>query len=463
MIAFDPASFKDPAGRVFHHDGWVGRTLSPEARTNFQSARQTGLIDTLMADDLLLDTEMVPAAALGLSELHVGDFVLRQQRVPMVTYSCEWSFEMLRDAALVTLRILDRALAAGFILKDANSFNILFDGTTPKLVDAHSIEPHRPGEMWAGYAQFCRSFLFPLLSAAYRGIDMQALLRGSFGEVPVQQAARLLGPRDLVRPGVFRDVVLQARLERGFARSGTAIKSTTSDYRYPTAAIVANIKRLHKVIEGLKAPSSPTEWSAYGTLHNYTDADRSAKHAFVERVLSERRLSRVADLGCNTGEYSRVALRAAAHVVSIDLDALAIDRLYRSLPPGTPQSLAVASLLNPTPAMGWELKERPSMLDRLEADGFLALALIHHLRVTGGVPLDRIVSQFFAIAPEGIIEWVDKDDEMVRRMLSLRPDVYADYTWAQFESLVRRHGELCSVEVTHGGRRRLCHVRARRV
>ena len=45
---------------------------------------------------------------------------------------------MLRDAALVTLRVLREALARGFTLKDANAFNVLFDGNTPRLVDARA-------------------------------------------------------------------------------------------------------------------------------------------------------------------------------------------------------------------------------------------------------------------------------------------------------------------------------------
>ena len=46
---------------------------------------------------------------------------------------------MLRDAALVTLRIVERALANEILLKDANSFNTLFDGRDPR----HTPSSHR--------------------------------------------------------------------------------------------------------------------------------------------------------------------------------------------------------------------------------------------------------------------------------------------------------------------------------
>jgi hypothetical protein len=460
MIQFDPASFKDPSGRVFLHDGWICRTLSADACRAFESAHRAGLITQLIDDGLLVECELFPTIDLGLSRADVGDFILRQRRLPLVTYSYEWSFEMLRDAALTTLRILDRALAVGFVLKDANAFNILFDGNVPKLVDVPSIEAYRDGEVWAGYSQFCRSFLFPLLIASYRDLDIQAILRGTLGELPVQEAAKLLRGRDYLRSGVLKDVVLQARLERSFANSTASVKATASIHQYPKAMLVGSVRRLLKLIEGLKAPSSRTEWSAYDAFHSYSDADRATKASFVQRALAAPHLSRVVDLGCNTGEYSKVALRCGAYVIALDLDARAIDRLYTDLPRPTSLSPVVATLLNPTPAMGWALEERRSLLERIRSDGFLALALIHHLRITGGVPLAGIIAQLFAIAPEGVIEWVDKSDSMVARMLNLRPDVYADYDWPTFESTVNRVGSILSIQETHAGRRRLCHVRA---
>ena len=462
MIDFDPASFRDPSGRVFHHNNWVCRTLSVDAHRHFEAARAAGLIDSLVADELIVPSELVAAADLGLSASEASEVVLKQPRVPLVTYSYEWSFEMLRDAALVTLRVLDRALASGFILKDGNAFNILFDGTAPKLVDIPSIEPYREGAIWAGYGQFCRSFLFPLLLSAYHDVNIQALLRGTLGEVPVRDAAQYLSLTDYLKPGVFKDVVLQARLDRSFGAAATTVQSATTGQEYPKKALLASVRRLTTIVSGLKPANRVSDWSNYETAHSYSERDHSTKLIFVERVMAGRPPARLVDLGCNTGEYSRIALRSASFVISMDMDSRSVDRLYRGLSPRASLSLVVASLLNPTPAMGWRLQERSSLLDRFRCDGFLALALIHHLRITGGVPLDAILAQLFAIAPEGIVEWVDKDDAMVREMLSLRPDVYDDYTWPRFEAALRARGEIVAAQPTHDGRRRLCHVRATR-
>lgn len=458
MIAFDPASFKDPAGRVFYGGDAVYRTLSAAAAADLEAAH--ALLRSLIAERLVVESEIVRADSVGLDSRVVGERVLKQRRLPFVSYSYEWSAGMLRAAALTTLRIMARALEAGFVLKDANAFNVLFDGGTALLVDVPSIERYHDGRIWAGYGQFCRSFFAPLLLGAYRGVDARTLLRSTLGEVPLTLAARLFPRRDWLRPGVLKDVVLPARLERSFGQSQTTVRRETASERLPKALLVANVARLTKIVAGLRPESGASEWSAYEADCTYTAEDRAAKSAFVAGVLERGRFGRVVDLGCNVGTYSRLAAERGARVVALDLDSRAIDALFESLRPGEPISPLVGDLLNPTPAMGWDLAERRSLFDRVGSDAFLALALIHHLRITGGVPLDAIVARLLAIAPEGVVEWVDKSDAQVQRMLALRPDVYDDYTWPSFESILKRRGELVAVHSTHDGRRRLCHVRS---
>jgi SAM-dependent methyltransferase len=177
----------------------------------------------------------------------------------------------------------------------------------------------------------------------------------------------------------------------------------------------------------------------------------------VERALSGGTPRVVLDLGCNTGEYSRLALRHAGHVVALDGDADSVEALYRAERGSTKLSPLVSDLHNPTPAQGWQLRERAALLDRLKGDFVLALALVHHLRISAGVPLADVIHFLLDRAPEGIIEWVDRDDSMVKQMLRLRPDVYPDYNWPTFESMLKTHARLLSVSGAEGATRRLCH------
>ena len=56
-----------------------------------------------------------------------------------------------------------------------------------------------------------------------------------------------------------------------------------------------------------------------------------------------------------------------------------------------------------------------------------ALALIHHLRITFGIPLKKQFELFSSIAKYLIIEFVDKEDSQIHRLLQNREDVFDDY------------------------------------
>ena len=56
------------------------------------------------------------------------------------------------------------------------------------------------------------------------------------------------------------------------------------------------------------------------------------------------------------------------------------------------------------------------------------------------------------LAPAGVIEWVGREDSMVRRLLALRPDVYGDYTEAEFERLLMTRARVVTKTPLRGGR-----------
>ena len=111
--------------------------------------------------------------------------------------------------------------------------------------------------------------------------------------------------------------------------------------------------------------------------------------------------------------------------------------------------------------MGWLLAERKSLFERIRGDAFLALALVHHVAISGNVPLPAFVAVLAKMAPAGVVEWIDKSDPMIQTMLRNRKDVFDRYGWDDFqEALAARFEILRTVEIGDG-RRRLCLVRAR--
>jgi SAM-dependent methyltransferase len=274
------------------------------------------------------------------------------------------------------------------------------------------------------------------------------------GEIPVDVVAPLFRLRDRLKPGVLTNVVIQASLERRFGGRAEDVGKAGAGIKYPVSAVIAQVAKLRGIVEKLPLPSGD-EWTSYVETHTYDDEGVKAKEGFVRAGIEQLAPATVLDLGTNTGQYARLARATGARVVAVDISAASIDALYRTAGADTNLSPLVADLTKPTPPIGWRLIERKALLDRLRGDFGLALALIHHLRISGGIPLSEVLGLLTSLTPAGVIEWVGRDDSMVKRLLALRPDVYDDYTQPQFEALLARHARIESQLTLPGGQRAL--------
>ncbi|HEX2070312.1 MAG TPA: hypothetical protein VHF90_01530, partial [Thermoleophilaceae bacterium] len=135
--------------------------MSREGLDDFEALRQTKLFERFQADGRLVRTELLSSTADVPGELLVKDCagVLRHERIPFVSYPYEWTFSMLKEAALLQLDLNLAALEEGMILKDSTPYNVQFKGSKPVFVDVGSFERLRDGEPWVGYRQFCMMYL----------------------------------------------------------------------------------------------------------------------------------------------------------------------------------------------------------------------------------------------------------------------------------------------------------------
>src|SRR3954464_15170446 len=161
----EPGSFRDPESRVFYAGDDVYRALSADGLSDFEALEASGLLE----GERVVRTERsdgVPAARELL--VHEPAAVLRHERIPFVSYPYEWTFSMLKDAALLQLDLLLDALDQDLVLKDSTPYNVQFKGARPVFVDVGSFERIRAGEPWIGYRQFCMLYLYPLLLQAVK-------------------------------------------------------------------------------------------------------------------------------------------------------------------------------------------------------------------------------------------------------------------------------------------------------
>jgi hypothetical protein len=435
----EPASFRDPEARVVYSaDGEVLRELSPRAREDWTTLESARFFRRALEDGRIVGTE----------EIEPG--VLRHERLPFVSYPYEWPFEMLRDAALLQLGLLHEALAEGFVLKDGSPYNIQWRGSEPVFVDVGSFERLREGEPWAGYRQFCALFLYPLMLQAYRGIAPQPWLRGSLEGIEPSQARALL-PR--FRRGVLTHVVLHDRLEAKHADRRRDVRSELKAAGFKKELIQANVRKLRKLVGRLSPKRGRSEWAGYREAAPYSDADAGRKERFV-REAGPARLAW--DLGANDGRFSRAL--GAGYTVAVDGDERVVGELYAALRGEDAKTILplVVDLADASPARGWRGIERRRLEERGSPDLVLCLALVHHLAIGRNVPFAELVAWLRSLAARLVIEFADRDDPMVRRLLAAkREETHETYGRDQFERALAGGFELERREVLGSGTRTL--------
>ncbi len=175
---YEGGSFRDRSGRVFYDQGQVYRALGADGLSDWSAVNRKSFVRTAMKSGGLIRTETIPDVEAPQSDFQCKA-VLRHDVIPIVTWPFEWSFSMLRSAALLTLELLHEALLEDAILKDGTPYNVQFVGACPTWIDTGSILPLRPGQIWEGYRQFCQTFLYPLMLQSWKNIDFQPWLRGS--------------------------------------------------------------------------------------------------------------------------------------------------------------------------------------------------------------------------------------------------------------------------------------------
>jgi len=164
----EPGSFRDRNNLVFYGSGSVYRGLSKQAFENWETLNSKAFFREYTKKGLIIGTENIDLRKENLSTAVADNWFafLKHQSVPFISYPYEWSFGMLKDAALVQLDLLSSSLAEGMILKDSTPYNIQWQGSSPVFIDIPSFEKLNAGEPWAGYRQFCEMYLFPLMLTA---------------------------------------------------------------------------------------------------------------------------------------------------------------------------------------------------------------------------------------------------------------------------------------------------------
>jgi hypothetical protein len=425
------ASFRDPNGFVFTRDNLLYRQINQSYAADYDKLISSGLYEKLVKAGLLIAHSETDAAPHTPENAYK---IIQPERVPFVSYPYEWSFGLLKSAALATLNIQKRALKDGMSLKDASAYNIQMLEGKATLIDTLSFETYKEGKPWVAYRQFCQHFLAPLALMARRDIRLGQLLKIYIDGIPLDLASRLLPWYTRLNGGLFIHIHLHSSAQKRYADKNPGTSQTRA--KMSKAALIGLIESLQKTVKDLIWQPVGTEWGNYYEITNYTDTAFEQKKNIIDGWLERIAPMLVWDLGANDGSFSRLASQKDINTVAFDIDPAAVEKNYQRVKANKEKNLTplLLDLTNPSPAIGWHNRERGTIFERGCAEMIFALALIHHLAISNNVPLP-LLADFFAQAGKWlVIEFVPKSDSQVQKLLQSRLDIFPDYTSDGFES-----------------------------
>jgi len=455
-VKHDNASFRDPSGFLFYKDCSIYRQINKIYKDDYEHLMKSGLYSRLVESQLL-----IPHKEASIKGPMPGKAykVIKPDQIPFISYPYEWCFSQLKDAALTTFKIEKIAMEYEMTLKDSSAYNIQFKNGKPVLIDTLSFKKYIKGETWIAYRQACQHFIAPLALIAYRDIRLNQLLRIFLDGIPLDLASSLLPSSTSFKASLLSHIHLHSKSQKHFADR----KVNVGSHKISRLSFLALIDSLESTVKNMKWQPQGTEWADYYQDTNYSLEAFEDKEEVIKKLLGETSTNKLWDLGANDGFFSRIAASQGIYTVSFDVDPAAVEKNYlRSINNNETNILPLLlDLTNPSPSIGWENKERISLIERGPADTVFALALIHHLAISNNLPIVKIAEFFSSICRYLIIEFVPKDDSQIQRMLSTREDIFPDYTKDAFEKEFNKYFIIKKIEKIKDSKRMLYFMKKR--
>lgn len=407
---------KDGFGRVFFHNGEVFRAIFPAEKDYCELLLKSDLYRQLAEKKYIPQTSLTSFQVPGYAQ------VLQHERLLEIAQH-EWSFDMLKDAAILVWKINILCNQHGYELKDAHTLNILFRGTQPVLSDLGSIAPRKNNNTWFAYEEYLSSFIVPLICWS-RGMTYvtRKLLESHFYQVLT------LPSQSLVESGILETIPdfdlrysftvkrkplfnlkRNSKLLKGIARVGNAVISTfirrpTSLFRYDfdktflsSASPFFNPAKLEDNISKLAAPQSASTWDAYHSQY-YKSGDEikfSERFEILGELISKRSdINSVIDLAGNEGYFCTLLQRnnSLGKIILTDYDENAINSGYQRFKSGS-DSRVHTVFLN-----FMFTQNQDDAQERLRCDLAVALAVTHHLILSAGFSIQVIFERLSAFS-----------------------------------------------------------------
>lgn len=443
------ASFRDPSGYMFHDGESLRRVINPIYFSQYTKLKESGFFKTLIDNDLLISHQET-----AVSEEKI---IITPEKIPFITNPYEWSFEQYKHAALHTLKIQKYALSKGFILKDASAYNVTFYKGKPIFIDTLSFDFYEEGTPWRAYKQFITHFFGPLVLAKYHGTDIFKMMQTHIDGVPVKLIASLLPAKTKLSSTLYTNIHLLAKME---SKHSEDYKAETKVAKLSKKAQNNILDNLFDYIKKLKLDEA-TEWGDYYSKTNYETAAFEGKKSLIREWVAPLKPERIIDIGGNDGTFVRTVLDLVPHAIVTDIDSNSVDHNYSQVQKNKESNMLpfVCDVLQPAPGVGFNNTERESLIERLKnysPDVSMALALIHHITLSGNVPFEKSAEFFSKFSKRLIIEFPTREDSWVQSLLVRKREFinhFDFYNEDDFEKVYLTYFDLEKKELVPGTKR----------
>lgn len=394
----------DPIGFLFKYDNRIFRAIN-----NFQKNEILYLFDSGAIEELIGEN-LIPNTTISEFSLDAHDIVLEHEKIDVVVYPTEWSFNMLKDAALLVIRINTILYKYGFETRDSHGFNILFHHSIPKYVDIGSFIRKTTKKYWAGKDNF-REFYFYTLYMWSKGNSVLAkqflINEGKYHNTKDYEffiyrysTARLLPQKFLDR--FFYYLRLLRNLQKFKVDEILIVKNEKRKRKLLKVLMVlskaglipnnnTNFEKLEGRIRSINQPAVSTEWGEYhSNLSEQEIFKEGSRFNLIVEKVNILKIESVLEIAGNQGLLSEELSKNVHTVICSDIDERAVDFMYlRAKNRNAKIFPVILDFLSPIHQKLY-YAEANSVFKRYKSDAVLALALTHHLILTRKTPIDNI-------------------------------------------------------------------------
>ena len=378
---------RDDIGKVFFYNGGIYRAIYPSKEQIVLEMLDSGFISELVSKDLF------PQTTIANYRLNNFDLVLKHKKISPTIYPQEWTFSMLKNAALMVIEIAVIARRYGYNMKDCHSLNVLYEGVQPQYVDLGSFHPNSNFVTgWQPYIEFLRCYYYPLYlwSSGKHFISKLAIFSGNL--MPVYEhyiyKYRLLGllPKRVVEALIkIRFAPYQISINNRIASQIHSRSSLLTYLLAPLKMLVdfsnnrnIDLYNLANRIKSMNIKAQKTLWSNY---HLEATQKMNRFGLIIESINTHcNDAHSCIDVAGNQGVFSQMMLTETnvQQVIVQDLDQDALNTGYckvvRNHVDKKNITFANYNAFAPLLKLG-----QPVPSSRLKVDMVVCLALLHHL------------------------------------------------------------------------------------